>query len=335
MAKIDLLNLEETGVVGGLSSLKILQFGSNNTGKSFQATKFPSPLLLSIEAGGSALKCKKVPISKWSDFLSVVKQLTNEKTIDEMTSLYKTIIIDTAEALVGLSEQATCGEFGVTDLSQITGRVNGYKISRTNFQNAINLLTNAGYCCLFLAHEEKIEEIDEVTGEAFSFIIPKQSGNEKSSMRMLRDLCDITCYIKANPIDMETYEEVPSSVIFKRTKHVFSRSRFGDICFKLDQYTAEGFIKVVEEAIKKRAESENSEIVNFKRAEIYTKEEWLEMIKPLVMKLHPIYPEKINEIVEEQLGVNRKISSATEEEIKMLETIYTKMMDYMILRGID
>ena len=57
---LDLLSLEETGVNYGIEGLKLLIYGSNSLGKSPQAMKFPKPLLLMGEAGGTAIKGYKI-----------------------------------------------------------------------------------------------------------------------------------------------------------------------------------------------------------------------------------------------------------------------------------
>ena len=113
MANIDLLALEEGGVAYGIESLKLLFWGSNAVGKSTVAMKFPKPLLLMAEAGGSALKGYKVPIKQKKDFLDVVKQLTDDKTMGAMKEKFQTIIIDCVEDVVEIFETALCKEFGV------------------------------------------------------------------------------------------------------------------------------------------------------------------------------------------------------------------------------
>ena len=66
-----------------------------------------------------------------------------------MQEKYQTIVIDTVENLVDLAEQATCQEFGVRDLSEITGRQNGYSIYRKDFKTQVNKLCSYGYTCCF------------------------------------------------------------------------------------------------------------------------------------------------------------------------------------------
>ena len=84
MAKLDLLNLSEDSFMSGMEGKKIMVYSVNDTGKTKQLTKLDRPLLLMTEAGGSAVKVRKLPITKWSKFKEVVDMLTNENTFDKM-----------------------------------------------------------------------------------------------------------------------------------------------------------------------------------------------------------------------------------------------------------
>lgn len=335
MAKIDLLSLTEDAFMSGMEGKKIMIYGVNDTGKTKQLTKLDRPLLLMTESGGSAVKCRKLPVSKWSKFKEIVESLTTEKTFEQMYESYRTILVDTGENLVDLSEKAVCNEFGVRDLSEISGKQNGYKIARTDFQMQINKLTSVGYTVVFICHEEKVEMEDEVTGETYNFIQPKGTSNEKSSMRMLRDLCDFCIYLRPNGIDPQTYETIPSTAICKRTKNVFARSRFAIQTF-IDPFTAQGLIDAIEKAVEKSAEEEDAEIEKYKLVkDDYTKDDYLEIIKPYVDALFPVCGEDVNYIVEMELGEGRKISSATDKELTALDNIYNNLVTKATLLGIE
>ena len=56
MASNSLLDMQEEGVSYGLEGLKLMIYGGNNIGKTPQSMRFPKPLLLMGETGGSALK---------------------------------------------------------------------------------------------------------------------------------------------------------------------------------------------------------------------------------------------------------------------------------------
>ena len=335
MAKIDLLSLTEDAFMSGMEGKKIMIYGVNDTGKTKQLTKLDRPLLIMTESGGSAVKCRKIPVSKWSKFKEIVESLTSEKTFEQMYESYRTILIDTGENLVDLSEKAVCNEFNVRDLSEINGKQNGYKIARTDFQMQINKLTSMGYTVVFICHEEKVEMEDEVTGETYNFIQPKGTSNEKSSMRMLRDLCDFCIYLRPNGIDPQTYETIPSTAICKRTKNVFARSRFAIQTF-IDPFTAQGLVEAIEKAVEKSAEEEDANIEKYRLVkDDYTKEDYLEIIKPYVDALFPVCKEDINYIVEMELGEGRKISSATDKELTALDNIYNNLVTKATLLGIE
>lgn len=333
MAKINLLELEETGMVGSLEGQKALIYGSNGCGKTFQASRMPKPLLLMTEAGGNAVRCPKVFINKWAVFKDLVNQLTNEKTLDEMKSKYTTIICDTLEGLVTLAEQAVCSEFGVRDLSEITGKQNGYSIYRKDFKTQINRLCSAGYFILFVDHEESVELTDELTGEKYNFIQPKGSGNIKSSTRFVRDMCDFCFMIKSSGLD-DNGDTIPSIALCKQTKHAFARSRYAIQTF-IKPFTAKNMEEAIIKAIEKSAKDEGANLSDWKMShDNYTKEDWVNMIQPYFKAVHNKYPDKVKEIVACELGEGGKISQATDEQLVELENIYNQLVSYACEFGV-
>ena len=155
MANLNLLGLEESGVSYGIEGLKILIYGGNTLGKTPQAMRFPKPLLLMGEAGGTAIKGYKVPIKQKKDFVDVVKQLTDEKTMEQMKEKFQTIVIDTATDIIEIYANATAREYGVRDVSEMNADLslpNGYALYRTSFKSDINKLCSCGYTVIFISH---------------------------------------------------------------------------------------------------------------------------------------------------------------------------------------
>lgn len=340
MAKLDLLNLSEDAFMSGMEGKKLVVYGCNDTGKTKQLTKLDRPLLLMTESGGSAVRCKKIPINTWSKFKETVDMLSKESTFEQMYEMYRTIIIDTGENLVDLSEKSVCNQFGVRDLSEIEGKQNGYKIARSDFQMQINKLTSLGYCVAFICHEETALLTDEITGEEYSFVQPKGTSNEKSSMRMLRDLCDFCIYLKPNGIDSETYEVIPSTAICKRTKNVFARSRFA-IQTIINPFTASNLVEAIEKAVEKSAKEEDAQIEKFMLIkDNYTKEDYFDIIKPYLAGLWEVCREDVMGILETYLGTtkdgkSRKLTDATDNELVALDNIYNDLITKATLLGID
>lgn len=333
MAKIDLLNLEETGMNGSLAGQKALLYGGNSLGKTFQASKMPKPLLLMTEAGANGVKCKKLPVNKWATFKDVVKQLTDEKTLDQMKEQYFTIIVDTLENLVGLSEQAVCSEFGVRDLSEITGKQNGYSIYRKDFKSQVNKLCSCGYFVLFIDHEEIVELEDPITGEKYNFVQPKGSGNIKSSTRFVRDMCDFTFFVHGGEVD-ENGDSIPSSLLCKQTKHAFARSRYAIQTF-VKPFTAKNMEDAIIKAIEKSANDEGANLSDWKPdTNDYTAQDWIDMISPYYKAIYKKDSEKAKAIVENELGAGAKVSKATDEQKMELENIYNQMVTHACDMGL-
>ena len=333
MAKIDLLNLEETGMNGSLAGQKVLLYGGNSLGKTFQASKMPKPLLLMTEAGANGVKCKKLPVNKWATFKDVVKQLTDEKTLDQMKEQYFTIIIDTLENLVGLSEQAVCSEFGVRDLSEITGKQNGYSIYRKDFKSQVNKLCSCGYFVLFIDHEEIVELEDPITGEKYNFVQPKGSGNIKSSTRFVRDMCDFTFFVHGGETD-ENGDSIPSSLLCKQTRHAFARSRYAIQTF-VKPFTAKNMEDAIIKAIEKSANDEGANLSDWKPdTSDYTAQNWIDMISPYYKAIYKKDSEKAKAIVENELGAGAKVSKATDEQKMELENIYNQMVTHACDMGL-
>jgi len=330
MAK-DLLSLEDENVVGSLKGVVEVWYGSNNTGKTYNAIKNEKALLLQCEAGGRGVSGKKVGCATWKDFMDYVKQLTDPKKLEAMQERYECIVIDTLENMCMLSDNAICQNFGVSALSEITGKSNGYVLSRSQIAMAINKLTTAcGYRVIFISHEEIIDIEDEITGQERKFIIPKGSNNEKASARFVRDMADFVIYLKANPYDVENDKEVLSTAIYKRTKSVFARARFSDLPFLLPNFNAKQHQEILLEAIKKRAEKEGCGVTDYEVEKPQTKEEWMEQIKPLLVKIHGFSPDTAVEIVENQLGEGVRVSQATDDDLIKLENIYNQMLTYTV-----
>ena len=332
---LDTLLEKEVTFETGIKGKKILLYGCNDVGKTKQMSKMPKPFLIMTESGGSAVNCPKESCDDWRHFKEIIDDLTNSKNLEKRKTQIETIIIDTAENLVAQSEKSICNQFGVRDLSEIQGRQNGYKIARTDFEMQINRLTSKGFCVVFIAHEERVDVEDEISGESYTFVQPKGTSNEKSSMRMLRDLTDFCIYLRPNGIDKETYKTIPSTAICRRTKNVFARSRF-DIETFIDPFTADGLIKAIEDAVEKSAKEENVEISDYiEKKNKYTKEDYVEIITPYIQRLWEVCPDDVTGIIENQLGEGRKISQATDDELVALDNIYNNLVTKATLLGIE
>lgn len=337
MAKIDIFNLPKPVMQTGVVGKKLMFAGTNDLGKSFQSARFPKPLLLAAEAGGSAITCPQIPIDNWSKFCEVVKQLTADST--KAQEVYQTIIVDTVEELVSRCEESVCRRFGVADISLVQSadvkNPNGYSYARNQFKQQVNALSNAGFCVIFITHSEENEVTDPITGETFKKLFPFGYNKEKSSNRFVCNLCDFVFMLVPQGVDPETNKTILSKAICKETNRAFARSRFTQMQTYIEAFTAENVTAAIEEAIKKEAENAGAGLVEFTQVNHnFNRDDYFEMLKPYIAKLAPLYPEYVAKVIAEQLGENRKITSATEDEVAELGAIYDELSDFCCSRGI-
>lgn len=346
MAKINLRELKNEGMVTSLRGQKIYLYGGNNLGKTYQACHLEKPLLIMTEAGGNAVNCPKVPVTKWGVFKDLVNQLTSEKVDKEdkagrmewetMQDLYITVVIDTVDNLIELAEKATCQEFGVRDLSEIEDtRKNGYSIYRRDFKSQIDKLCMYGYTVVFIGHEEYADK-DIVEGNKktkIKYMQPKGSENVKASSRFVRDLCDFCIALVSNGVN-DNGDTIYSTAICKETKDIFARSRY-KIQYKIEEFTAKNLEDAILNAIKASADSEGAVTKDWEKVdEEYKAQDWIVLIQPYYKAVFSKFADKAKEIVELELGEGKKVSKATDDDVVALENIYNQLVTFAGQQGI-
>lgn len=346
MAKINLRNLKNEGMITSLRGQKIYLYGGNNLGKTYQACHLEKPLLIMTEAGGNAVNCPKVPVTKWGVFKDLVNQLTSEKVDKEdkagrmewetMQDLYMTIVIDTVDNLIELAEKATCQEFGVRDLSEIEDtRKNGYSIYRRDFKSQIDKLCMYGYTVVFIGHEEYVDKdvIDGNKKTKIKYMQPKGSENVKASSRFVRDLCDFCIALVSNGVN-DNGDTIYSTAICKETKDIFARSRY-KIQYKIEEFTAKNLEDAILNAIKASADSEGAVTKDWEKVdEEYKAQDWITLIQPYYKAVFSKFADKAKEIVELELGEGKKVSKATDDDVVALENIYNQLVTFAGQQGI-
>ena len=132
--------------------LILLHSNERKLGKTAQAVRFPKPFYLRFEQGINAISgLPYAPLTKWSDFKKVNKQLTDPKTIDKARSMYSTLIVDTLDVAIKWCEKYVCGMQGVTRLNDGNSGYGLWKEYENEWFNEWNKLLNAGYCVIFIS----------------------------------------------------------------------------------------------------------------------------------------------------------------------------------------
>ena len=93
MTNFDIFNPQISTVAKGLEGKVITIVGSNNLGKTKQATRMERPYYIGFEKGLRAIAgIPFLPVNKWTDFKKINKQLTDPKTLSKARELYLSLI---------------------------------------------------------------------------------------------------------------------------------------------------------------------------------------------------------------------------------------------------
>ena len=114
---IDLLGLERQQISKNLRGKYFLIYGEPKVGKTSFAAQFENVLIVSFEMGSNALNSVYVqPAKTWSDWKSMVSQLTRKK---ELMEKFHSIAIDTADEAWNLCVKYICSQNSVENLGDI------------------------------------------------------------------------------------------------------------------------------------------------------------------------------------------------------------------------
>lgn len=330
--KVDILNLPKTKVVAGIEGKCILiHSDERKLGKTYQSCQMPKPLYIRFEQGVNAIdNLSYAPISNWREFKDLNKQLTNPKTLDQVKESYSTIIFDTVDVATKWCDEYICQTNGVTKIGDANNGYGAWKDYENEWFREINKLTNAGYTVIFIAHSEPKTKTHPITGEEYVQMSPKGS---KRDIDLILDLVDFIGYVKSNGFDADG-NEIPSSIYFANTQEFQAGSRFTYMPKVIKHFTAENMIEAIKYAVQKEAEEKGNKTVTFEekvKSEHQDKipfDEMMEEIGQIGVTLNEIGRlDKVTEVVENVLGVGKKVSECTERQYDAVGVILDNLRD--------
>lgn len=318
---LDILNPSLSVMAKGMEGKKILLYGSNNLGKTYQASRLEKPYFIAFEKGLAARPgVPFAPINKWSEFTKIVKQFEKKP---EAKELYKTIVIDGADIMARYCEMYICEAY---DVSRIKDGNKGYGLwseFETELWEQLNKFLSLDFTLVFITHEE----VDE-NGKA----TPK--GN-KRLMPTIRDNCDFTIYLRSNGID-DNGRTVKSSAYLAETDEYFARSKFEYSDTYLEEFTAENLKKLIIEAVERQEEAEGIKAVTYEEQKEINSSESLDY-DTLMNKIIEAGKElndqgkldMLNEIVEKHLGKGKKVTGCTPKQLDVMSVILDDLNDLL------
>lgn len=318
---IDLLNLEPVKINKDLKGKYILIYGQPKIGKTTLAAQFPKNLLLAFEPGYNALNNKMVqPITKWSDFRTVLRQLERP----EVQEKFDTITIDTADIAWDYCEKYICASNPLDsgETPKAIGEIpwgKGYDLCKKEFDTNLRKIAMLGYGLVIISHETT-KTIKTESGLEYQKIMPTLAERPKL---IVNRLVDIIAYLRLSEEDGNRY-------IYTRGNEKFEAgSRFQYLSPKVEM-TYNNLVEELYKAIEQQAREDNTDLSENANGNSFFKKgrEFNEVIneaKEVFTKLLSEDKEKnaalTNEILLKVFGKPTKLSETTPEQQELVEIV--------------
>ncbi|PHA03039.1 hypothetical protein COE51_01465 [Bacillus pseudomycoides] len=320
----DIFNPQVSVVAKGLEGKVITVYGSNNLGKTKQATRMKKPFYLGFEKGIRAISgIPFLPINNWRDFKKINKQLTDPKTLDKAKELYQTIIFDEVYTSALYCQDFLCKKHGVESIGEGNNGYGLWKEYESEFWTEIDKLLGTGYTLVFISHQEETKE-----GKA----IPK---GDKRSIKPIIDNSDIVVYLTSNGVD-EDKNVIKSSAWFAETDEFFARSRFDYIDTYLPEFTAENLESVIATAIERQEEAEGVKAVSYEEQNERFKSDALnyEDLMEQIIELGNQFDENdqledLQYVVEKHLGAGKKVTECKKGQVQVMAVILDDLKEML------
>ena len=259
---LNIFEPEVSCVTAGLKGKSILLYGGNRTGKTQNCAAASKSVFLRFENGLNALSgVRSFPITKWTDYTAIVKQLTSPVNAEKAHEMYETIVIDTIDRMLALGEEYICGVFGVVGVDRDSTGKKGYGVwreYRAEVSKWINMLTNAGYTVIFIGHDD-VRTLQNDRGEEYNKIYPR---GDRRSVDFIADICDIIAYA-CNCCNDENGNPVKSTLYLDGTSAFLAGSRFPKLVPAIPEWDMAKLEAAVSAAVTEGAASVGASVLDY------------------------------------------------------------------------
>ena len=336
---LDLLTVIEHQVKAGVQGKMFLIYGGPKTGKTTTACQFSKPLLLAFEPGYNLIDgVKAVPVTSWLDMKNYAKQLRK----DEVRAMYDTLIIDTAPLMWGLTEKFVKTQKDIEDLTDL-GFGKGYRAVRDEFQDVINSLGQMGYTLVFISHAEKKDYVDSL-GVSHSGITPALDKRPKEIISGLVDVIMFVCQESDGNGGNRPVAFLRGGVY--NDIEIEAGSRYGEGLPAKINFNYDELVKAVQSADEAMLSSgvkisaDNKTILEeAKEAAPAKKKSFSEVYKDVTSTINKLkekivagdseLAENMTSIIEQYLGVGKKITEATPAQQDLVEAALADLKELL------
>ena len=324
-----LMNPEISRVTKSTDGLVITIYGQGGLGKTPVATKMEKPFYLAFgKSGLSGINNVPFqPILDWAEFKQFNKILCNKKNFDTLHEKYHTIILDEMEVLYKYCEEFVAQTEGVRKIKEGNGGYGLWGDLKDEWEREMLRIIGSGYCVIFILHAQ----VDD-TGKAHPV------GDAKRMLPILTNHSEIIGYVASNGADPETGRQIHSSLMLVDTPEWFARTRNEYFDPYIPDFTAENLVQAYYDALDRQEQVEG--VTPMSREEkdaLFTKKEipFDDMMKQVGEAISALHAEgrdtEITDIVENTLGVGKKVSGCTEKQYQAVSVILSDLQE--LLRG--
>ena len=322
---MSLLDIKPHKVSRDLRGYSVMFYGEVKSGKTTNASKFPNALLLAFEKGYSALPgVFAKPMNSWGDFIKVLRELKDPAVKEK----FETIVIDTADIAFDYAEQYICNVNGVSAIGDMPFG-SGYSALAKEFDSKLRQIVQLDYGLVLISHSTD-KTFQNEDGTEYNKIVPTLPNRARL---ITSRLCDIIGYSR----QIET-EAGPETFLFMRgTPRFEAGSRFKYTSDKIP-FSYANLVEDIAKAIDKQSEEDGGKYITDGRENIYeeTKSEldFDELMKDfetitneMVTKDAPTLAPRITEIVENHLGMGKKVVDMNRAQVMILDIIVSELKD--------
>ena len=302
-----------------LKGYSVLLYGTPKSGKTTTACKFPKHLLLAFEKGYSTIPgAMAIPVNSWSEFRSFIMDMREEETKES----YDTIIIDTADIAYSFCESYICNREGKASIGDIPYGA-GYGMVEEEFDACIRKIIQMGYGLVLISHStDRVEK--DTDGTEYLKMMPTLD-------KRGRKICERTCDIIGLSQPVKTANgEIETRLFLRETPRYVAGSRFKYMPDSI-VFTYENLTNAIADAVDKEAKEHGNRFVTNERVNLHEDTTVILDFDELKAKFQTLVSQvmeknqsnraQITNIVNEYLGVGKKVSDCTEQNAPQLDLI--------------
>lgn len=333
---IDIFSIQPSVISRDLSGKSFFIYGDKKSGKTSNAVKFSKSILVAFEKGYNMLSgVMAQPVNKWKEALDVKKQLLKDaKAVedgDKTETVFKTVIVDTADLAYDMCEAYILAKEGVEYLDETESK-RGYKAVEREFDTYFQEIVKAGYTLVVISHSDTVQ-IKE-NGEKYDRTQPTVA---KRGLKVLARLVDVIAYSTS---ETDENGNVNMVLYLRGSKELEAGSRNKYMSAKIP-FTYKALLEDMQQAID-RLEKEDGAVVSDKPIEVYKDQSEVADFKETVSAIGKIAKalndqgmmDKYQAITNKHLGKGKLVRDCDATQIDLLMLILDDLNDLIKEEGI-